>query len=126
MVETDWRAWCRSARDIEVDGESAIVNIADGRKHRVTVTLADETYELLGVVARPAVVASLPMLALRAQRRNRSSRMVGFRIDAKERLVAEAWVPKAGVTGAEFIASLRHLAAEADLFEYQLTGSDRE
>ena len=50
--------------------------------------------------------------------------LVGFRIDARGRLIGEAWVPKAGVTSSEFTSYLRAVAAECDRFEYQLTGSD--
>jgi len=126
MVASDWRAWCRPARDIEVDRESPIVTLDSGRKQRVEVKLTAETYELESVVARVALVASVTEVEYRAWWRNRSSQMVGFGFDAKGRLVAEAWIPRAGVTGDELQACLRHVAAEADLFEYQLTGADRE
>lgn len=33
-------------------------------------------------------------------------------------------MPKAGLTGAEFGAYVRAVAAECDRFEYQLTGKD--
>lgn len=46
--------------------------------------------------------------------------------DRRGRLVGEAWVPKAGLTGHEFQLYVRHLAVEADRFEYRLTGRDFE
>jgi len=52
--------------------------------------------------------------------------LMGFRIDRRGRLVGEAWVPKAGLTGEEFQLYVRHLAVEADRFEYGLTGRDSE
>jgi hypothetical protein len=52
--------------------------------------------------------------------------LVGFRLDQKGRLVGEAWVPKAGLTRDEFLLYAKRVADECDLFEYHLTGKDRE
>lgn len=41
-------------------------------------------------------------------------------------IVGEAWVPKAGLAREDFLLYVRRVAAECDLFEYQLTGKDRE
>ncbi|HEU5178897.1 MAG TPA: hypothetical protein VFU24_15710, partial [Burkholderiales bacterium] len=63
---------------------------------------------------------------LRAWRRNRSSQLVGFRVDQRGRLVGEAWVPKAGLSAQEFQVYVRRVAAECDRFEYLLTGAYSE
>lgn len=52
--------------------------------------------------------------------------LVGFRLDQKGRLVGEAWVPKAGLSRDEFLLYVKRVADECDLFEYHLTGNDRE
>jgi hypothetical protein len=41
-------------------------------------------------------------------------------------MVGEAWTPKAGLSRDEFLAYVRRVATECDLFEYHLTGKDRE
>ena len=51
---------------------------------------------------------------------------MGFRIDHRGRVVGEAWVPKAGLSAAEFQLYLRTAAVECDRFEYVLTGRDAE
>ena len=79
---------------------------------------------MTSVVARAAVVAAMEALPLEVWERNRGTELVGFKIDAKGRLVGEAWIPKAGLMGSEFSAYLHAVAAECDRFEYQLTGSD--
>ena len=68
----------------------------------------------------------IPDAALRAWKRNRSTQLVGFRVDRKGRLVGEAWVPKAGLERGEFLLYVVRVATECDLFEYHLTGKDRE
>lgn len=126
MPAADWHAWCRWAKDIEVSGDSLTVTIAGGRRQRISVTSAADAYELRSVVARASVLESIPEIEIRTWRRNRAAHGVGFGFDLKERLVAGAWVPRVGITATEFLASVRKLASEADLLEYQLTGLDRE
>jgi hypothetical protein len=41
-------------------------------------------------------------------------------------LIAEAWIPKAGLTAEEFQLYVRTVALESDRFEYVLTGKDVE
>jgi hypothetical protein len=103
-----------------------VVSFDNRRRHRLDVRETDQTYVLTGVVARQAVFADVPDAALRAWRRNRSTQLVGFRVDRKGRLVGEAWVPKAGLVRSEFLLYVMRVATECDLFEYHLTGKDRE
>ena len=65
-----------------------------------------------------------PPALFRDPERNRGNELVGFKIDAKRRLIGDAWVPKADLMGSEFTAYLHAVATECDRFEYQLTGSD--
>ena len=62
----------------------------------------------------------------RIWKRNRATQLVGFRIDDRSRLVAEAWVLKIGVTPEEFQLYVRTVAKESDRFEFLLTGRDVE
>jgi hypothetical protein len=71
-------------------------------------------------------VEEIPDAAVRAWVRNRSVMLVGFRVDERGRMVGESWVPKPGLTAAEFQFILRHLATESDRFEFQLSGQDHE
>jgi hypothetical protein len=113
------------AREFEVDSPWVRVKCGE-RAHKVKVSEEADFYELRSVVARPAVVRTHPELAIEAWLRNRGTALVGFRIDNGNRLVAEAWVPKAGLTSDEFGLYLRAVAEESDWFEYQLTGRDVE
>jgi hypothetical protein len=91
----------------------------------VSVKDEGEEYLLAAVVTRQAVPL-LSDLPVQAWLRNRGTSLLGFRIDRRRRLVAEAWVPKVGLTAEEFQMYLRAVAAEADRFEYSLTGKDQE
>lgn len=123
---SDWRRICRGEAGFSVEDDSIVVALADERRHRVEIGDTEDCYELLGVVARRSVVESVPECALRAWQRNRTTALVGFRIDRRGRLVGEAWVPKAGLTREELVTYVRAVAAECDRFEYVLTGQDRE
>ena len=122
----DWKAFCRAADDMTFDGDVIVVTFPDQRSHRVVVDEADEVYEFSAVVARPSALYDIEDAPLRAWRRNRATQLLGFRIDRKGRLVGEAWAPKAGLSRDEFLMYVRRVATECDLFEYHLTGKDRE
>lgn len=122
----DWRQFCRGAEGISVDSDGVTVITHGERQHRLGIHETADTYELTGLVARLAALSDIPDVPLRAWRRNRGTQLVGFRVDHKGRLVGEAWVPKAGLGREEFLTYLRRVAAECDLFEYHLTGKDRE
>lgn len=96
------------------------------RRHRVTIRETLDAFELSGVVARSAALASIEGIMPRTWKRNRATQLVGFRVDHKGRLVGESWVPKAGLTPDEFVLYVRRVATECDLFEFALTGLDRE
>jgi hypothetical protein len=124
MIE--WQPLCEGARDLDIDGDSVVVRLGRGRQQRLAVTQGQGAIELSSVVARPSVVAELEDAILPAWKRNRASTLVGFRLDHRGRLVGESWVPNAGLTRDEFLMYVRNLAAACDLFEFQLTGRDRE
>ena len=125
-MASDWREFCRKRGDLTVDGDSVVVTFENQRHQRLDVRDSDQTYIVTGIVARQALFAEVPDAALRAWKRNRSTQLVGFRVDRKGRLVGEAWVPKAGLERDEFLLYVMRVATECDLFEYQLTGKDRE
>ena len=122
-MNAEWHSLCRG-RDFAADGEAVNVQLADQRKHRIFVEDRGEEYVLLGVVARPALVATLDDPLRVTWMRNRNSELVGFRIDGKGRLVGEAWVSKTGLTAEEFELYLRTLAVDCDRLENILTGKD--
>jgi hypothetical protein len=122
----DWRQFCRGLDDISIDEEGVQVVLADERRQRIGIRETTDTFELTGIVARPAEIDTIRDVPLRAWRRNRAMQLVGFRVDQKNRLVGEAWVPKAGLGRDEFLFYVKRVAAECDLFEYHLTGKDRE
>ena len=121
----DWRKLCVGARDVQIEGDAVVVTLGRERQHRVDVESKSDAVELRAVVARRAVVEQEnPVLA--AWHRNRAVSLVGFRLDERGRLVGESWVPNAGLTADEFLVYVRGIAAACDLFEFQLTGKDRE
>lgn len=124
----DWKGFCEES-GLTVLQNAVVVTFASGRKHKVTVDQQAESLLLSGVVAKRTTIGTLETaepLALRAWRRNRSTQLVGFRIDKRGRLVGEAWVPLPGLTPVEFRFYLHAVAHECDRFEYQLTGDDKE
>ncbi len=112
---SDWREFCRRSSELAVDGDGVVVSFDNQRRHRLDVRETEETYILTGVVARPAVFTDVPDAALRAWKRNRSTQLVGFRVDRKGKLVGEAWVPKAGLERDEFLLYVVRVATELGL-----------
>ena len=126
MVSSDWKRWCRGQENISLDGDCVVITFVGGRHQRVEVTDAGEAFELTGFVARQAALQSVPDAPLRAWERNRTTQLVGFRVDRRGRLVGEAWVPKPGLGADEFLHYARLVAMECDRFEFILTGKDYE
>lgn len=124
-MAAEWIRLCR-AKDFSIDEPHVDVRFEDERRHRVTVEDEGDAYRISSFVVRQAVVASLPDLPIQLWIRNRSTQLVGFRIDRQQRLVGETWIPKAGVTPEEFQLYVRTVAAECDRLEYVLTGRDTE
>jgi len=124
-MAAEWTRLCREG-DLRVAEPHVDVSFADDRRHRVTVVDAGEAYHISALVVRQAVVAGIEDLPVRVWIRNRAMDLVGFRIDLRNRLVAEAWVPKTGLTPDEFQLFVRTVATEADRFEFVLTGRDVE
>ena len=122
-MTAELKRYCRGG-DLELDGKTLRVALAEGRTHRLSVIDEPDAYVLTGVVVRASIVSQILDLPVQAWQRNRSTRLVGFKIDSRDRLIGEAWVPKAGLTGVEFRAYVRAVAAECDRFEYELTGKD--
>jgi hypothetical protein len=118
----DWRQWCVGLHDISVDRDGVEVVTADERRRRVAIRETADTFELTGIAVGRAAIDAIPDAPLRAWRRNRAMQLVGFRFDHKNRLVGETWIPKAGLNRDEFLLYVKRVAAECDLFEYNLTG----
>jgi len=121
----DWRRFC-NVTDLAVDSHAVVVSLPGGRSHRIHVKEEVDAYRLDATVVGEAVASTLEDLPLETWERNRGTELVGFRIDAKGRLVGTAWVPFAGLTPQEFRTYLRTVAAECDRFEFQLTGRDAQ
>ena len=68
----------------------------------------------------------MPDLPLQLWQRNRTTSLVGFRIDARDRVLGETHVPAEGLTPAEFMLYLKTIAEECDRLEWVLTGRDVE
>ena len=90
-----------------------------------------ESLHVWSVVARPALVrlaqdrSGFESPHLVAWTRNRSSDLVGFKLDSRGRLVGEAWIPSAGLDADEWRSWLHAVATGCDRLEYLLSGKDR-
>ncbi|HOY73866.1 MAG TPA: hypothetical protein PK749_01765 [Deltaproteobacteria bacterium] len=126
MTMSEWARMCQGAESIAIDEKGVMVELSNGRRHRILVRDQGDSYEFTAVVARPKALEKINDISLQAWKRNRAAQLVGFRIDSRGRLVGESWVPKTGLDADEFCLYIRRIAAECDHFEYVLTGQDRE
>ena len=123
-MSVDWRRLSRDAgfavRDAGID-----VSFADGRRQFVHVEESkDGQLRLWSVVASASTVQSLPGPHLHAWRRNRLTKLVGFRVDRRGRMVGEAFPPVVGLGAEEWELHVRTLARACDRVEFVLSGRD--
>lgn len=124
-MAADWLLFCKDNRCSIEDNGAIRVEFDDGRTHRVYVTQTPDAWELKAVVASARFASSIEDLVLKSWVKNRVSDLVGYRLERGGRLVADAWVPRAGTTAETFMFQVLMLAREADRFEFNLTGADR-
>lgn len=122
-MAADWKSFCRE-KHLDIDQTRVCVTFKDQRKHWLNVIDEGDSYLLRGHVASRKTVRSVHGLPVKIWLRNRTTQLVGFRIDNKSRLVGEAWVPKDGLNAEEFQMYLNILASECDRLEFLLTGTD--
>ncbi|HPJ07319.1 MAG TPA: hypothetical protein PLB09_04755 [Deltaproteobacteria bacterium] len=126
MTMSEWARMFQGSESIAIDEKGVMVELSNGRRHRIHVRDQGDSYEFTAVVARPKALEKINDISLQAWKRNRAAQLVGFQIDSRGRLVGESWVPKTGLDADEFCLYIRRIAAECDHFEYVLTGEDRE
>lgn len=124
-MASNWSRWLRDART-KLNGDELVVELENGRSHRVRLQETDDALEFRTIVARAAAVQDISDLPIRVWRHNRAAQLVSFRIDSRGRVCAEGWAPKAGLTVEEARFVLRRVAAESDRLEFLLTGADVE
>ncbi|MBE2283836.1 MAG: hypothetical protein IAE77_10305 [Prosthecobacter sp.] len=131
-ASNDWQRLLTRAQDVQViSARSLRVRFADGRSHRLSVTDGGDHWLLTGIILRNT--SDLPpgspfrdQPALAAAHRNRRLSLCGLMLDEAARLTGNCHVSKAGLSAHEFQLYARHLAAECDRLEHQLTGEDAE
>lgn len=123
-MAVDWMRLLQGP-DFAIDGNAVLVHLGK-RSHKLHLEDRGESLQLRAVVLQPATARTIPDRALRAWRRNRITPLVGFRLDKRQLLIAEAWVPKVGLTAEELRLYARAVASESDRFEFELTGKDVE
>lgn len=124
-MPSDWKRAIRASGHT-VSGNEIRVRLAGEREHRVVVTESDDCLVFTARVAGPSAVRALDDALLRAWLRNRGTKLVGFRLDARGWLIGEAWAPRVGLEDDEVRVYAQTVAAECDRFEFQLTGRDME
>jgi hypothetical protein len=129
LGKTRWQAWCGS--DVLETADSSVTcwfgAINGSRRHIVRVVENEGDFGLEATIVGSAVLKQMSRSAqLEAWQRNRVVKLVGFRVDARGRLVAEARVPKHGLKPEEFRFYLMAVATEADRLELVLTGKDAQ
>lgn len=123
-MSADWRRLSASI-GVRVTGECLEVSFDDGRRQVVEVDDSVAGHVRLWSLVAPARdVRQMDEPRLHAWRRNRVTELVGFRLDARGRLIGEVYVPTAGLTVAEWDLYVRSLARACDRTEYLLTGRD--
>ena len=123
-MHDEWHRLCAAA-DLTVRPGRVRVHFPGGRSHDVHVRGTDSGYLVTATVATWDVIGQLSNPNRAAWKRNRRSRLVGFRITAEGTLLAHGWTPEDGLTADAFQLLIRAVAREADRYEYQLTGTDR-
>ena len=126
-MRAEWRKFAARQHDVRVDllRSAVVVTFTNGRHHEVRIEALEDGYLLEAVVAGPRETASLDDPFMTAWQKNRRSRVVGYRVDDRRRLVAHAWSPREGLTRDMFLFLVRTLAREADRHELLITGADR-
>lgn len=124
-MAADWARRC-TCKGIQLV-EPGLLEVQLGeRKHAVSIEDTGDELRLSAIVARAAAVRDVDQLAFRLALRNRATPVVGFRIDARGRVVGEARVLKQGVEDEELRLVVRRTAVECDRLEFELTGKDVE
>jgi hypothetical protein len=124
-MTSDWRRFCRTKR-YRVDSDIVTVTLHDGRMHKVRVVDEGDDWRFEARVGHRGVTLELAELRLITWRRNRTTDLVGFRLDARERVFGEARLARVGSDVDEFRLILDTVALESDRFEMMLTGKDLE
>lgn len=122
-MKREWSRWCHGG-DVHLDQDVLEVLVSKERKQFVRVHEEGEDLVLTSRAALATDASDLEGLSLRLWERNRSTPLVGFRIDARGHVIAETVLPRVGLTRSEFHLAVRNLAEEADRLEYLLTGKN--
>ena len=125
MKNADWRDLSRGAR-LQIDGEGIRATAGKGREQFVEVDMTDDGFLVWSKVLPPRYVRALPDLATTIFTVNRLSELVCFRIDHRDWLVGEAWVPYDGLTVREWQFYVQKVATVCDRMEHVLAGVDKQ
>jgi hypothetical protein len=102
------------------------VSCGGNRTHTVHVEEHAEAFHLWAVVVTRGDASRRTNAALEAWKMNRYRELIGFKPAEYGRIIGESWVPKAGLTPAEWDLYVNTLAHACDRLEYLWTGRDVE
>jgi hypothetical protein len=122
-MASEWKRYCHGS-GLKAEESVVVVSLDTGRKQLVRVEDGSESFRLISLVVKRAVMEKLPNASLDLWQLNRGLPLVGFRVDQKGNMVGETWVPKQGLNAEEFEIYVKTLASDCDRLEHQLTGRD--
>ena len=120
-----WLDLCRGP-GLAIQGDTVEVSFRDGRKHRVRAEERDDTLFLSAVVVGAARAKEAEANEVLLWKHNHGTRLTSFRLDARGRVVGEAFMPLVGLTHEAVCFRVRIVAEECDHLERILTGKDLE
>jgi hypothetical protein len=131
-MSSELNDWIKTLDKCQYDVDGNVVTCwfgpkGTGRRHAVRLTEVEAGIRIEATIATARILEAISMYDdphRWAWRRNKARHLVGFRVDAQQRLIAEAVAPNIALTKREFITYLHTVAAEADRMELVLTGQD--
>lgn len=116
---------CFDEAGFRLRGGACEVATYGDRKQRIEIDDAvDGLIRASTTVARGAIARDASFSHRECWERNRLSELVGLRVGCRGEVVAETWIPLAGLDADTLRLYVRHLAVTSDRFEHQLSGHD--
>ncbi|MFP2903665.1 hypothetical protein ACLESD_01035 [Pyxidicoccus sp. 3LFB2] len=124
MSPGEIRELCRAVGYPLRDGAFEVPTYGDRSQKLRVGDVVDGVLRIVTTVVRPARAREAELSHLACWERNRLSELVGLRMGSRGEVLAEVWVPVAGLTPELFKVYIEQLALTGDRLEHQLSGED--